>query len=120
MAAGFALNAAVPGLGAAMGGFAVPALVGGGMALMTGSLEKGLMAGLGAYGGANLGANFGGARYGTSCCCGISSDSWRSTQATAAQSITNQFGNVAANGIPAGQTQAYIDATKAPTPPLQI
>jgi len=56
MAAGFALNAAVPGLGAAMGGFAVPALVGGGMALMTGSLEKGLMAGLGAYGGANLGA----------------------------------------------------------------
>jgi len=57
MAAGFALNAAVPGLGAAMGGFAVPALVGGGMALMTGSLEKGLMAGLGAYGGANLGAS---------------------------------------------------------------
>jgi hypothetical protein len=57
MAAGFALNAAVPGIGAAMGGFAVPALVGGGMALMTGSLEKGLMAGLGAYGGANLGAS---------------------------------------------------------------
>jgi hypothetical protein len=57
MAAGFALNAAVPGLGAAMGGFAVPALVGGGMTLMTGSLEKGLMAGLGAYGGANLGAS---------------------------------------------------------------
>lgn len=55
MAAGFALNAAAPGLGTAMGGFAIPALVGGGMALMTGSLEKGLMAGLGAYGGANLG-----------------------------------------------------------------
>jgi hypothetical protein len=53
--AGFALNAAVPGLGAAMGGFAIPALVGGGVALMSGSLQKGLMAGLGAYGGVNLG-----------------------------------------------------------------
>jgi hypothetical protein len=56
MVAGFALNAAAPGLGAAMGGFAIPALVGGGTALLTGSLGKGLMAGLGAYGGANLGA----------------------------------------------------------------
>jgi len=56
MVAGFALNAAVPGLGAAMGGFAIPALVGGGTALLTGSLGKGLMAGMGAYGGANLGA----------------------------------------------------------------
>jgi hypothetical protein len=55
MVAGFALNAAVPGLGAAMGGFAIPALVGGGVALMSGSLQKGLMAGLGAYGGVNLG-----------------------------------------------------------------
>ena len=55
MVAGFALNAAAPGLGSAMGGFAIPALVGGGIALMSGSLEKGLMAGLGAYGGANLG-----------------------------------------------------------------
>jgi hypothetical protein len=55
MVAGFALNAAAPGLGSAMGGFAIPALVGGGVALMSGSLQKGLMAGLGAYGGANLG-----------------------------------------------------------------
>ena len=52
MAAGFALNAAMPG-----SGMLVPALVGGGTALLTGSLEKGLMAGLGAYGGANLGAS---------------------------------------------------------------
>jgi len=50
MAAGFALNAAMPG-----SGMLVPALVGGGTALLTGSLEKGLMAGLGAYGGANMG-----------------------------------------------------------------
>jgi hypothetical protein len=52
MAAGFALNAALPG-----SGMLVPALVGGGVALMSGSLEKGLMAGLGAYGGANLGTS---------------------------------------------------------------
>jgi len=50
MVAGFALNAAMPGAG-----MMVPALVGGGTALLTGSLGKGLMAGLGAYGGANLG-----------------------------------------------------------------
>ena len=55
--AGFALNAAVPGLGSAMGGFAIPAIVGGGSMLLNpkGGLMGGLMAGLGAYGGANLG-----------------------------------------------------------------
>ena len=57
MVAGFALDAAVPGLGemTGLGSMAVPAIVGGGTALLTGSLGKGLMAGLGAYGGANLG-----------------------------------------------------------------
>jgi hypothetical protein len=56
--AGFALNAAVPGLGAAMGGYAIPALVGGASYLMNPKqgLMGGLMAGLGAYGGAGLGA----------------------------------------------------------------
>jgi len=50
MVAGAALMAAgVPAGYAALG-------VGAGTALMTGSLEKGLMAGLGAYGGANLGS----------------------------------------------------------------
>jgi len=39
---------------AALGGFAVPAAVGGITALATGSIEKGLMAGLGAYSGAGL------------------------------------------------------------------
>ena len=49
MVAGAALTAT--GVGAPMAAL----MVGGGMTLMTGSLQKGLMAGLGAYGGANLG-----------------------------------------------------------------
>ena len=49
MVAGAALVASGVGPGMAALG------VGAGMTLMTGSLEKGLMAGLGAYGGANLG-----------------------------------------------------------------
>jgi hypothetical protein len=105
--AGFALNAAMPGAG-----MMVPALVGGGMALMTGSLEKGLMAGLGAYGGANLGQTLAAQGMEQAAAAELA-PTLGAQQATAAQSITNQFGNVAANGIPAGQTQAYIDATKA-------
>jgi hypothetical protein len=58
--AGLALNYFVPGLGTMMGGIsnaAAAGLVTGGVgALATGSLSKGLMAGLGAYGGASLGA----------------------------------------------------------------
>lgn len=50
MVAGAALVAS--GVGAPMAAL----MVGGGTAVMTGSLQKGLMAGLGAYGGANLGA----------------------------------------------------------------
>lgn len=51
MAAGAALVAS--GVGAPYAAM----MVGGGTALMTGSLEKGLMAGLGAYGGAGLGSS---------------------------------------------------------------
>ena len=51
MAAGAALVAS--GVGAPMAAM----MVGGGMTLATGSLEKGLMAGLGAYGGAGLGSS---------------------------------------------------------------
>jgi len=61
MIAGFALNTFVPGLGTAVGGmFGTSAAIGTGIAvggitgLASGSLEKGLMAGLGAYGGAGL------------------------------------------------------------------
>jgi hypothetical protein len=56
--AGFALDAFVPGLGTMLGGIsnaAAAGLITGGIgALATGSLQKGLMAGLGAYGGASL------------------------------------------------------------------
>jgi hypothetical protein len=55
MVAGAALTAT--GIGAPMAAL----LVGGGMTAATGSLEKGLMAGLGAYGGAGLGAGLLGA-----------------------------------------------------------
>ena len=68
MVAGFALNAFAPGLGTAVGGMfgmgsaAGTALtVGGISALTSGSLSKGLMAGLGAYGGAGLGESLMGA-----------------------------------------------------------
>ena len=50
MIAGIALNAFVPGLGAVASGL----LVGGATAAVTGDLEKGLMAGLGAFGGAGV------------------------------------------------------------------
>jgi hypothetical protein len=55
MIAGAAL--AATGVGAPMAAL----MVGGGTALFTGSLEKGLMAGLGAFGGAGLGAGLGAA-----------------------------------------------------------
>ena len=55
MIAGAALNMAVPGLGAVGSGL----ITGAAGAAMTGSLSKGLMMGLGAYGGAGLGASLG-------------------------------------------------------------
>ena len=61
MVAGFALNAFLPGVGTAIGSalgtsgaVGTSLLVGGATGLATGSLSKGLMAGLGAYGGAGL------------------------------------------------------------------
>ena len=61
--AGMALNYFVPGLGTMLGGIsnaAAAGLITGGIgALATGSLSKGLMAGLGAYGGANIGSALG-------------------------------------------------------------
>ena len=69
MIAGVALNAFAPGLGtavgSALGGIGAQAgtglLVGGVTGLATGNLKKGLMAGLGAYGGAGLGQSLMGA-----------------------------------------------------------
>lgn len=62
--AGFALNTFVPGLGQAVGGIfglgqaaGTGIAVGGATALASGDLGKGLMAGLGAYGGAGIGGS---------------------------------------------------------------
>lgn len=57
MIAGLGLNMMFPGLGA----LATAGIVGGGTTLATGSVEKGLMAGLGAYGGAGIGQGLAGA-----------------------------------------------------------
>jgi hypothetical protein len=61
---GFGLNTFLPGLGTAVGGIfglggaaGTAIAVGGATALASGDLGKGLMAGLGAYGGAGLGGN---------------------------------------------------------------
>jgi hypothetical protein len=51
MIAGIGLNLAFPGLGS----LATAGIVGGGTAIATGDISKGLMAGLGAYGGAGIG-----------------------------------------------------------------
>ena len=59
MIAGFALGPA--GFGVVSSALGAGALVGGATALATGSLQKGIMAGLGAYGGASLGNAFYGA-----------------------------------------------------------
>jgi hypothetical protein len=56
MIAGFALGPA--GFGVVSSALGAGALVGGATALATGSLQKGIMAGLGAYGGASLGNAF--------------------------------------------------------------
>jgi hypothetical protein len=63
MVAGFALGPA--GFGLVSSAMGAGALVGGVTALATGSLSRGLMAGLGAYGGASLGSSLMGASAGT-------------------------------------------------------
>jgi len=90
MIAGFALGPAGFGL---MGALGAGATVGGITALATGSLSKGLMAGLGAYGGAGLGEAFMGA----------------GTNALTNAGLANYGDTLAAQGLEAG-TQAYGDA----------
>lgn len=71
LAAGFMLGPA--GFGLASSAMGAGLMVGGATALGTGSLKKGLMAGLGAYGGAGLGAGIGGASAATPSAGGIES-----------------------------------------------
>ena len=92
MVAGFALNAFAPGVGTAVGSMfglgsaAGTALTVGGIAgLTSGNLEKGLMAGLGAYGGAGLAEGFANAGTGA-----MSSAAGAGAPQVAAESIVPQ------------------------------
>jgi hypothetical protein len=91
--AGAALNFAVPGLGAALGGFAIPALVGGASYLMNPKqgLMGGLMAGLGAYGGMGIGNALSAAG-----------------AATTAPAVTGTAPGLAAQGMVAPQAAATV------------
>ena len=80
----------IPGVGPLM----AAGIVGGGTALSTGSLEKGLMAGLGAYGGAGLGAGL--------------------MNAGAQSAVTQSAAEAARLGLPA------VETTAAMTPSAQM
>jgi hypothetical protein len=95
MLAGAALTAT--GVGAPL----AAALVGGGTGLATGSVEKGLMAGLGAYGGAGLGSS-------------LSSAGAAATPASAATTITpNATGAAAANNLSSSYSGLNVAKTGA-------
>lgn len=113
MAAGAALVAS--GVGAPYAAM----MVGGGTALMTGSLEKGLMAGLGAYGGGSLGSSLmaGGA---SSTAAGAAESglaetlkAQQSAQVTAAQAYQTNAANAAAQA-------SQIQQAAAVTPPVGV
>lgn len=85
------------GLSVASGGTLTPlmaaGLVGGGTALATGNIQKGLMAGLGAYGGAGLGSGLVGA--------GAGAAQQAAMQGVAPQAVAGQAATSAANALPA-------------------
>jgi hypothetical protein len=113
MVAGAALNVALPG-----SGMLVPALVGGASMLMNpkAGLMGGLMAGMGAYGGMNLGSAL--AESGMQ-------QAGAEELAKSQAGISNVVGNAGTQGLPAGvsadqyaknvlaQTQPYVDARTA-------
>jgi hypothetical protein len=110
MLAGAALNFFVPGLGAAVGGaFGVGAAAGTGIAvgglttLATGSLSRGLMAGMGAYGGAGLSEGFMGA--------GVGAAQQSAMESLSADQIASEMTNteLTKQGV---LNQAAADATK--------
>jgi len=114
MIAGAALNTFLPGaglaVGSALGGLGGAAgtglLVGGGTALATGSLQKGLMAGLGAYGGAGIAGGLTGAGA-TQGLNAASAEATAAGQAEAAKQLAdaNMMAKykALADGTPAGQ-----------------
>jgi hypothetical protein len=111
MVAGFALGPAGFGLSAGMAGLAV----GGVSALATGSLSRGLMAGLGAYGGAGLGAglaNMGSSAVGADALAAANASADPIMSLTAAKDMATATGAVAPTGFSAlteGATAAFND-----------
>jgi hypothetical protein len=93
----------IPGVGPMM----AAGLVGGGTALATGNLEKGLMAGLGAFGGAGLG----GALAGTGAATAAGAAGAGTTGAT--QATANMLGAGAGAGTGAGSQAAMLAAENA-------
>ncbi len=93
MIAGFGLSM-IPGVGPMM----AAGIVGGGTAIATGDLKKGLMAGLGAYGGAGLGAGLSsmGAQGANAAAGSIDDIALASKNAASTSQIGNAYGNVAA------------------------
>ena len=93
MVAGLGLSM-IPGVGPMM----AAGIVGGGTAIATGDIKKGLMAGLGAYGGAGLGAGLSGmGAQGANAAAGSIDDiALASKNAAANSQIGNAYGNVAA------------------------
>jgi hypothetical protein len=103
MVAGAAL--ASTGVGAPLAAL----MVGGGYGIATGSLEKGLIAGLGAYGGAGLASGL--ASAGTS--AAVEQGGAQAVQAAAEQSGTQLAANTAAPGVEAALTSPQIQASNA-------
>jgi hypothetical protein len=98
---------AATGVGAPMAAM----MVGGAGAVATGSLSKGLMMGLGAYGGAGLGAGLAGAgaeAAGASLASGAQSvaPGFAQMGAPAASAAPNVYNGILANGVNAGQAAA--------------
>jgi hypothetical protein len=93
MVAGLGLSM-IPGVGPMM----AAGIVGGGTAIATGDLKKGLMAGLGAYGGAGLGAGLSsmGAQGANAAAGSIDEIALASKNAAANSQIGGAYGNVAA------------------------
>lgn len=112
----------IPGVGPLM----AAGIVGGGTALATGSLEKGLMAGLGAYGGAGLGASLSGA-------AGAAGAAGATGATTAAvptsgielaslgiESTAPQVAGMSTAGATTGSTLANLGVTSAAAPPASF
>jgi hypothetical protein len=119
MLAGAALNFFVPGLGAAVGGaFGLGAAAGTGIAvgglttLATGSLSRGLMAGMGAYGGAGLAEGLASAGTGA----GLNEAMAGSTSGVGEQ----VFGDVAASQTPGSAGNAFNEYLKSNANPATM